>query len=444
MVAASTARGRRVAPDASIRQHGCVPDSSLTSAYQQAQALRRQGDLAGAVDLVTHTLDAAGMTLGPEDPDVLELAGRLAGLHREAGELTVARRILEEALADGGQSPGPSHPVMLRLAADLAAIAHALGNKHEARRNYGTVAHYGPAVLGPDDPALRAATRYLAGPPPGAAESAQPAATIRQPPPAPATAETSRIRAADQVGAVDPLITAEPVEPLDSVRQPPIDLHPSPESPGVYVVDAEPAPRYTTYTAPLRPSFHSDYQSAAYPDPVSPEPEYGYQGVTESVWPDEDEQELTPYRSSRPLIVFGVLVAIAVIAAVVIFVVVLRDEQPGRQAAPLPSVPVSAGPSGDGAPTDLRLRDNAGSVTLTWGDPSGGTASFIILGGLAAGPPRAFATLPAGQRAYTINGLNPRAEYCFRVAAVYSVDQLVASRDVCTSRRKIPTPSVTG
>lgn len=410
-----------------------MPDEAVNSAYLQARALRQQGDLAGAVDLVSHTLDAAGLTLGPDDPEVLGLAGLLAGLHRDAGELTSARRVLEEALADGYHSPGPAHPVMVRLAADLGAVADALGNKHEARRNYSLVAQYGPAVLGPDDPALRAATRYLhAGAPPIPTQPGPPPAAIRRPPPAEPGPPPA-----------PPLLTPEPVDPTEGSGPPPIDLRPSPESPGVYVVEPE-----TGYA----PAPEASYEPSLFAQPGMREPSFqpDYRGVAGSPWveDDEDEQELAPYRNRRPLLIFGILVAIGVIvAAVVVVVMFLRAESDPPVSPPSGTATASSPSVGEpGAPTGLSLRDNAGSVTLTWGDPSGGKASFIVLGGLASGSPRAFATLPTGQSAYTVNGLNPQAEYCFRVAAVYSVDQLIPSGSVCTTRAKpsgSPSPKVT-
>jgi hypothetical protein len=49
--------------------------------------------------------------------------------------------------------------------------------------------------------------------------------------------------------------------------------------------------------------------------------------------------------------------------------------------------------------------------------------------------------LPAGQTAYTVNGLNPALDYCFTVVAVYNTNEVATSALACTQRGATGTPS---
>ncbi len=96
--------------------------------------------------------------------------------------------------------------------------------------------------------------------------------------------------------------------------------------------------------------------------------------------------------------------------------------------------PSSAAPGGGaGAPRDLKLRDEGTSVTLTWTDPSSGTVSFIVAGG-QQGAIRQLQVIVPGTTTYTINGLSPRLDYCFTVAAVYDTTRVELSDLACTKR----------
>jgi len=98
---------------------------------------------------------------------------------------------------------------------------------------------------------------------------------------------------------------------------------------------------------------------------------------------------------------------------------------------PAPTVPSAAVPS---KPTGVRVRDDGASVTLTWRDPTDGTVTFVVAGsrkGTASAPMQ---TVPAGRTKATIYGLNPKFDYCFTVAAVYSTELVAPSSRVCTDR----------
>jgi hypothetical protein len=57
-----------------------------------------------------------------------------------------------------------------------------------------------------------------------------------------------------------------------------------------------------------------------------------------------------------------------------------------------------------------------------------------VAGGQAGQKLGALATLDPGKTQYTVNGLNPRVNYCFTVLAVYSADTYATSGQICTTR----------
>jgi hypothetical protein len=93
-------------------------------------------------------------------------------------------------------------------------------------------------------------------------------------------------------------------------------------------------------------------------------------------------------------------------------------------------------------PSDLKVRDEGSTVTLTWADPSSGTAPIIVQGGPTDTAMKTLGTVEAGTTTFQINGLRSSADYCFLIAAVYSGQHVVPSSPACTARiRPSPTPS---
>lgn len=115
-----------------------------------------------------------------------------------------------------------------------------------------------------------------------------------------------------------------------------------------------------------------------------------------------------------------------------------------RPASPVPDTTSARAAAPSSPPTRVRLRDDGVSVTLTWSDPTDGRVPFMIAGGRAGQQSRAFQSLPPGQTAYTVNGLNPSLDYCFTVIAVYTTDVIAPSDLVCTTRGRGPDSSRSG
>ncbi|WP_245730593.1 fibronectin type III domain-containing protein [Micromonospora pallida] len=150
-------------------------------------------------------------------------------------------------------------------------------------------------------------------------------------------------------------------------------------------------------------------------------------------------------RGGRRLLVVMVAVAVVVVlvvlaGAALLVVNVLQDRTAPNPAAPLTTTAPTPAETFE-PPGDLRLRDDGTSVTLTWTDPSGGVVPFVVAGGQAGRQLGAMTSLDPGRTSWTVNGLNPRLDYCFTVLAVYSTESYATSGQVCTTRKPAPTPS---
>lgn len=147
-----------------------------------------------------------------------------------------------------------------------------------------------------------------------------------------------------------------------------------------------------------------------------------------------------PQRRGRSWTAVVAVLAAAGVAAVAIvgtgLVVFFRTGPTEPAAAPLPEAPrASAAPSAP-PPTDLSLRDDLTSVTLTWTDPSGGAVPFVVAAGQAGQQLGPKDQVEPGRTSYTLNGLSAGVDYCFTVLAVYSTETFTTSGQVCTDRER--------
>jgi hypothetical protein len=344
------------------------------------------------------------------EPIALTDAHRQARELAEAGDLTGARALLEEELEEAGTRWGRDDLRLTPLLVDLATIARNIGNLTEAqnqlRRAYGiaTVAagpedqtslsiegqlaavsnrlgepteaydwhlrDAGPRVLGADHPAVRGALQRLA-----------------------ATAP-----AVDEGGWAPP----EPAQAYEPDEYEPAYL-PVPRLPGVYQRRGE-------ATAPPE-------------DNLSPEV------ITE-------ETTHRPYRSRRvnPALVVIMTAGLAILIAAGVIATKLFDVAGHQSNGGAPEGRVTATSPTNPPPSNVKLVDGGGSVTLTWTDPSGGTVPFIVAGGRIGAADAPYETVPPGRTTSTIYGLNDKFDYCFTVAAVWSSTNVERGERVCTTR----------
>ncbi len=122
---------------------------------------------------------------------------------------------------------------------------------------------------------------------------------------------------------------------------------------------------------------------------------------------------------------------VAIIAAGVTVVVVLSRGGAGSGEVP---------PDTGGAATDLKLDDRGDRITLTWTDPSKGTAQPIVVGNREDEATRRMGVPAKGATETTLLSLNKNYEYCFSILLAYTVDDIRQSEQVCTNRKK-PSPT---
>ncbi|WP_395105158.1 protein kinase [Actinomadura sp. SCN-SB] len=99
-----------------------------------------------------------------------------------------------------------------------------------------------------------------------------------------------------------------------------------------------------------------------------------------------------------------------------------------------PSTMVTVRKAGGHTPRRVRIVDRQIAVVLTWEDASDGAASHYVVGGPRGRTPTRLAEAAAGTAKAEISGLNPTVDYCFAVVAILSIDQVAATKPVCTTR----------
>ncbi|WP_018216070.1 fibronectin type III domain-containing protein [Salinispora vitiensis] len=417
----------------------------MAAVQHRALALRHAGDLAGARQLLTDAVESAHPPpYGPDHPEVLDTAHLLARLHREAGDPSAARRVLEEALAAGERLRSDADPLLLALVFELASVADELGNRHEARRNFHRILNAGPDALGADHSSVRAARAYFNE---GLADSSSGTPS----PPSPEQPNPGRPGTGAVAAPSSNVRRAQPPVPPQAAPAP---SNPSPghaDRPAPHPPAVGPRPDGDGDRRRLEQSWgpQSTYGSfGARPAPGVPatDPAPGPSrmvddtvvGLVPAAHPARE-----PQRRDRNWTVVATVLAAAGVAAVAIvgtgLVVLLRSDP---TAAPLPETPrASAAETPSGVPsapppTDLSLRDDRSSVTLTWTDPSDGTVPFVVAAGQAGQQLGMNGRVEPGRTSYTINGLSAGVDYCFTVLAVYSTETFTTSGQVCTNRER--------
>jgi hypothetical protein len=302
---------------------------------------------------------------------------------RDRGDLAGAARVLIHALESAGSAYGADHPDVLDTARLLASVQHESGELTAARRTLESALSAGQLSLPADHP-LIVLLQYDLG---------RVAAELG-----------NRHEARRNFGAVAEFGS-------DALGQD----HPVVREAERFLAD-DGAPE----AVPMVPPSQSGGLRIA-PGPVSPS--HGQRGVART-----------------PVII---AVAVTVVAALTTAGWLLRPRAhaPAGSSTPAATTPSVALSPAKAAPSGVRLRDGGDSITLSWQDPSGGTAPIIVAGARAGEESRPFAHLPPGPTTYTVNGLNARLEYCFTVVAVYSTDSVAVSPLVCTHRASNPQPT---
>jgi Tetratricopeptide repeat len=398
----------------------------LTATIEQSRRLAESGELSRARAGLEEALAVAELRLGSDHPKLAPAMVDLATIARELGNLTEAQRQLRRAHEIVTASSGYEHPTALAIAGRLASITSRLGEPTDDLD--WQLSEVGARVLGPDHAAVRGARDRLANTAPNAP----------RPPAAPPRPHDSlpEVEAGDHQDG--PTYTPSPDTPGVYQRDEP------PDEPGIY----RPAARAST-TVAGRHLDHPEPAVAIRPGSVfAAGPGAGARPESAvATWPsasrpraDRDHRRA----AGRSTMVVASLTALALATAITVATLWPR---PVRRADAGQGTPTTASqthprttPTGtpslaaSGPPTDVSLVDRGASVTLTWRDPAPGTVPFLVAGGRFNSAPAPLQSLPAGHTSTTIFGLNDHFDYCFTVAAIYSIDVVASSLRTCTHR----------
>jgi hypothetical protein len=365
---------------------------ALSAAHAEARHLAEGGDLTGARTLLEDALAIGEVRLGHDHPLLTPLMVDLATLARGLGNLTEALGQLRRAHAIVAATGGPEHPTSLSIEGRLAAVLYRLGDPTEAYDWH--LADIGTRVLGSEHPAVKGAQQRLSA----AEQAAMGWAPVSDPGPV-------------LLPSVPPSRWWDPDEP----SLVPTD---APTPPGVYQRLAPAQSRYQYEPAP-------------------------------EVWQERPSADRGQRGHGGGLALIGGLGAVVLVAAAVVAFQLFGMSSGARNSAPPPTSATSETPdtavdpsdptstpsaNRPPAPTDVKLVDNGGSVTLTWADPSGGQVGFIVAGGRDGTPSAPVQSLEPGHTRTTIYGLRTDVNYCYTVAAVWSSATISVSSRTCTHR----------
>ena len=403
-MSATAAQGHSATPGQSAPPSETVgpgPDEALAAAHAVARQRAEANDLTGARTLLEDALTTGELRLGRDHPRLAPLMVDLATIARNLGNLTEAQAQLRRAYAIIVISGGPEHATSLSIEGRLAAITYRLGEPTEAYDWH--LADVGSRVLGDDHPAVRGAQQRLSGAP------------LAAPEPEP---EGPPVEAR---GVPVPANPPETEEPAFAEYGFGAAYAPSPHAPGVYQRQPQTENMYVVEPPP-REVKDADVRRKPPPSPRAPV-----------------RRRTRRNRSNRGgiALVASLGVAAFVAAAIVGAQLFLPSRGPATTGNAPPAITAPAQtPTASPVPppTGVTLKDDGGSITLTWLDPSDGQVPFIVAGGRLGALSAPLETVPAGRTTSTIYGLNDRYDYCFTVAAVWSSDMIVPSMRTCTHR----------
>ena len=433
---------------ATSRLHGPQDSRTVSAAAALAAILGRGTELDRAAELYRYVITELTAGDGPESLRVLAAHADLARVEHAAGDCAAARSRLAEAWELHREVYGDGHRNGLRMLARLGAMQRDCGRPVEAGENLALARELCRQHLRPDDPLVAQIAALAEG-------AADPEHHCQD---SPADSAASAASAGGGAAADRDLSggtavpgqgfaggAADRAEPTGPARTTTTASGPEPAAtPGVPPTPAQPPP--TGRRVPPRPR--------SGPDAHRPRP-FAAPAQRRFAAPIRRRVQLVTggAPAGRPdrmaFILAGVVIVVLGVAAVISG---FGDvDQAGGPAAPSAAAPepdltgeappttapqpTAAPPASPGSPpANVTLRDDGASLALTWSYPAGAESPVIISGGLRGQPLRAFEQLPAGTGEYVVHGLDPAADFCFRVAVAYSPTLVGAATPVCTDR----------
>jgi hypothetical protein len=456
------------------RLYGPDDERTLAATATHAAVLHRVGNHGLAARLYRDVVDQLTATDGADSLRVLAAQADLATTEHAAGDCADARARLTDAWRRHRRVHGDAAPAGIKMLARLGRMERDCGRLDDAREHLALAGEFCARYLPGGHPLTRQVAALVRAPSAGRHRCADAAAARGFPPdqrPAPGAPIPGR-STADRSGT-PPRVTPPGVTPLPPTEPPGVTAVPrSPGTaepgtrtadPGARVTDVGPGPGRAPDARLGRVVGHG-VEPAGYAVPAR---DHGGTGAA----PETDDDSADPRlpvpvhgrdrrRGRRPLVVAAVVTTGALAAGAFTANAWSHGDGASPGAAPSAAVagpsatataqptgtapatgpgspgPVSTGPGsapGAAPPSSVTLRDSGDSVALEWVYPPGVEGPVLISGG-RTGQTRAFQQLPAGSTSYVVYGLNERADYCFTVAVVYSVDSVAPSAPVCTKR----------
>ncbi|MEV0645413.1 protein kinase [Phytomonospora sp. NPDC050363] len=227
-----------------------------------------------------------------------------------------------------------------------------------------------------------------------------------------------------------------PTRATDPFASPAAYTPPPQYQPQAYTPPPSPS---TAETVPLRIPQAQPVSAQPYTPPVSAPPNNPFAVSAPPVSAPPHQPQYAPRppqqpggKSRLPLILGGGagLLVVAILIVVIGFVLPAADKDNGPE-----QVDGTTDVTAENPPTGLKIvSDDENGVRLEWTDPSAGSLSFIVFGGRKGAQVEVMQTIEPGTTTATISGLNPEQNYCFSVGALYSIEKVPKSNQICTSR----------
>lgn len=213
---------------------------------------------------------------------------------------------------------------------------------------------------------------------------------------------------------------------------------------GEYPVSASPASAAPVSMAPpptpWSPAAGDAAAMSAPPYSASPQQQYSAPPATPPVIERTPKQKNDDKGGLVPYIVMGSVVTLVLASVMVAWLWIINPGGDSTPAGPddneTNSEPTEAETEGVEAPENVELADNGSTITITWDDPTDGTAGFVIVYTRADDDSQYDLLTEAeqGSTTATINALSEDFDYCFRVGVLVAYDSVPNSDPVCTER----------
>jgi hypothetical protein len=393
---------------------------------------RDRGNLAGALGVLGKVFSEFRRQYGTEDLDTIRIAVELADLHHRCGEIETSRRLLSVAHAAARGAYGERHRITAVVESELTSIEPEFPPPPDA-----LLSSDGLLESMHFNPPQPAALPYAASAPPYAAP----------PPPIALPAPSNGSPSAGSPSS------SPPSNGSPWSGAPSNGAHP-PHRPGSPILAASPV----LAVPPEVPTTQPGWVSRPLPSRRST----ALAKVTRAGLPVHVARPVSAHRMRprrmRTAGLVGLAAAVVTGTAAVAVGLAHRggsDDPPQTRTL---SVADSVGETLDPAPADapivpgqsppgdvqLLARDNGTTLSVTWTDPSGGRAPFVVAVAPAGEHPTIDAALQPGTTQYLLHGMDPKRDYCVVIGVYYDPATVTKSTATCTTRNPKATPTKTG